>query len=111
MKTCKRHYDALKILDNSFNNPIALGLIASIYFDIGEYQLAIECVSELLPNVEDLTKVLDPYKLIDMIDYLVQQGEIKFTEELCLDLLGKGPLLEEILVKKLGEIYLFKYSN
>lgn len=111
LKTCERHYDALKILDNSFNNPIALGLIASVYFDIGEYQLAIECVSELLPNVEDLTKVLDPYKLIDMIDYLVQQGEIKFTEELCLDLLGKGPLLEEILVKKLGEIYLFKYSN
>jgi hypothetical protein len=107
LKMCGRQYEALHIIDSTNINTKLAGLLSGMYFDIAEYQIAIDYAVYVLENLEQksIDEVLDPYCISDIIDYLITTGEYKIAEELSLELMGKGMELEEVAVKKLGEIY------
>lgn len=85
-------------------------MISGIYFDLGEYELAMEYVNlalEYQHNME-IDGIFDPYTILDISDFLISQGQYDTAETILLELMGRGKALEEIVIKKLGEIYFTK---
>lgn len=107
LKNCGRQYEVLKIIDSKDLNPKIAGILSGIYFELGEKNLAIEYAITAINNLENLEidDVLDPYCIVDLIDSLIYLEEYGLAEQISLIVLHKGEELEDIAIKRLGDIY------
>jgi tetratricopeptide (TPR) repeat protein len=111
LKLCGRQYEALQLLDSTINDDLeTLGLISSLYFDIGEYELGLNYAIKALNYSHEaiITRFLDPYCIIEIISYLMKHGEYKKAEELAFGLYNCG--MKDKAIEILGDIYLVKYT-
>lgn len=109
-KICGRQFEALQFLDDIELTPKFSGLITSLYFDIGEYEIGMHYASNTLSYLDEygIDELLDPYCIIDIIDYLISNNKLDIAEQLSMILMGRGKILEQSAVEKLGEIYFIK---
>ncbi len=107
LKICGQYYEALKILNSMEVNAKTSGLLASIYFDMDEYNLAFDYAYYSLGKLSNwcIDELMDPYTILNLIDFLISQKEFKVAEEVCFEFIGRDRVLEEAMFKKLGEIY------
>src|SRR5690606_10012370 len=107
LKICGREYQVLNFLGLQELDSKMAGMLSGIYFDLGEYNLAMEYVGFALDHQNDseIDEIFDPYTILDIIDFLITQEQYNTAETILLELMGRGRALEEIVIKKLGEIY------
>src|SRR5690606_1172442 len=92
LKLCGRQYQVLNLLELQELDAKIAGMISGIYFDIGEYNLAMEYVRYALEhlNENEVDEVFDPYTILDIIDLLIGQEQYKTAETILLELMGRG---------------------
>lgn len=107
LKICGKHYEAIQTLETTEGNLKVTGMIAGLYFDIGENDVAMNYAISSLNQLDNyqIDDILDPYCIQDVIEQLIKQKEYKIAEELALELMGRGSELEKLAIKKLSQIY------
>ncbi|MFD1349893.1 glycosyltransferase [Oceanobacillus caeni] len=104
-------YEGLKLTDGLVDKygmqSKLLGLLAGLYLDIGEYEIAFQFALNTLHNLKDyrIEEVLDVYTISFLTKSLAEKFEFKLAEEIALTLIPISKEWEDKATEMLSEIY------
>lgn len=105
LKLCGRHYEAILMLSKLSKYKETYSLLISLYVDLGEYEIGLNYLIEIITYPSIPSNALDLYSIIDIIYYLMEKHEFDIAEELLLTFLGDK---SDEVVKILGDLYFLK---
>ena len=114
LKICGFIYDALRKADELYlmwrTNPKFLGMVCSLYMDVGEYDLAFQYGMEAIDVGEKYgyEEILDFYSLSFLISELCKLKKYDAAESIALSLTDVNEDWEEQIVKILADLYFIR---
>lgn len=115
MKISGDIYKAIKLADEELvvnqYQPKILGILSSLYLDIGEEDIAFKIALEVLAkeNILEIQKIFDVNTLLFIIKSFSELAQYDFAEEIALNLMGIGEDWNQFFVSILSDIYISKH--
>lgn len=111
-------YEALKLVDRLIEEegytPRLLGLLAGLYLDVGEFDVAFELAMQAISTIDqssNIIEILDPYVLKFIIKYFSKHKQFTIAEEFALSLINTNEVYEEFFLSILSDVYFEKNSD
>lgn len=117
LKLSGNTYNALQLTDKLMqkygSNTKLLGILAGLYLDIGEYNLAFQIALEALAKLNGLKieEVFDFYSIAFLIKSFAEQTEYYLAEEIALSVISISKEWEEQITKYLADVYISKHMD